>query len=170
MPRRLRCLVIGESPGAPGSLCFYDPIPSGTDPVRVRRLLLQALTEDRVVFSPSLESFKEAGFVFDHVIREQLDMEEVEIERDRAANFESELAASATHLLPLIERAESVWAMGMMARNAMACLNPSIPKKRQPLTPPYRLNDKIFTSRYFTRFTSQETATRLVNQITAFIP
>lgn len=76
--------MIGESPGAPGSPCFYDPIPPEGDPVLVRRLLLRALTQANLLSSPTLESFKDAGFVFDHAIREQLDMTHVEIERDKA--------------------------------------------------------------------------------------
>jgi hypothetical protein len=170
MPQRLRCLIIGESPGAPGSACFYDPILPSSDPVKVRRLLLRALTNDHILTAPSLEEFKAAGLVFDHAIREQIDMGLVEVDRDKAAKFESVLAASATHLLPLIEKAESVWAMGFIARNAMTGLFASIPKKRLTLTPPYKLNDKIFVSRYLTRFTNQDAANEIVRQASKFIP
>jgi hypothetical protein len=164
-------LIIGESPGAPGSAYFYDPIPpTGDDPVIVRRLLLQALTEVKILPSPSLETFKDSGFLFDHPIRAQLAMAEVRSERRNAERFESNLAASATHLPPLIDRAQSVWAMGWIARNAVVRLVPSITAKRRSLTPPYRLNEKIFVSRYFTRYTTQEKANQLVKQIIEFIP
>ena len=169
-PRRLRCLVVGESPGAPGSSCFYDPIPFSGDPVKVRSLLLQGLRHENIIDVSSLEAFKEAGFLFDHAIREQLDMAQVQVERDRAKKFTSKFAESATHLPPLIEKAESVWAMGDIARNAMLCFFPSIPREHRPLTPPYRLSEKIFTSRYFTRFTNQELVNEIVGRVSRFIP
>jgi len=107
-PAKLRCLIIGESPGAPNSPYFYDPIPAGRDPVLVRRLLLKALEEARILPTPTLEAFKDRGFLFDHAIRAQLPMTDVKRERKAAEKFQSKLAMSATHLNPLINRAENV--------------------------------------------------------------
>jgi hypothetical protein len=52
----------------------------------------------------------------------------------------------------------------------MVCLFPSIPTKRRRLSPPYKLNEKIFVSRYLTRFTNQQITDEIVRQITEFIP
>src|SRR5262245_51252006 len=75
-PDTWRCLIIGESPAAPGAAYFYDPIQE-PDPVLVRRLLLRALTRAKFIAAPTLEALKEAGFAFDHAIRCQLPMEEI---------------------------------------------------------------------------------------------
>lgn len=43
-PIEVKCLFVGESPGKPGAMYFYDPIPVlGRDPVDVRRNLLKSL-------------------------------------------------------------------------------------------------------------------------------
>ena len=39
-PEARQCLIVGESPGAPGGDYFYDPVPSGRDPITVRCHLL----------------------------------------------------------------------------------------------------------------------------------
>jgi hypothetical protein len=170
-PRRLRCLIVGESPGAPASPYFYDPIPpTGHDPVIVRRLLLRALTQAKILPSPNLDAFKDNGFLFDHAIRAQLPMAEVKKERKNAERFDSKLAKSATHLMPLVGMAECVWAMGWIARDAVVHVVPSVSMKRRSLTPPYRLNEKVFVSRYFTRYTAQEKANEVVKRIVEWIP
>jgi hypothetical protein len=156
---------------APASPYFYDPIPStGHDPVIVRRLLLRALTEAKILPSQNLDAFKDNGFLFDHAIRAQLPMAEVNSKRKDAEKFESKLARSATHLLPLGRVAESVWAMGWIARDAVVHVLPSVSMRRRSLTPPYRLNETIFVSRYFTRYTTQEKANQVVKQIMEWIP
>jgi hypothetical protein len=69
-PHNKRCIVIGESPGAPGSLHFYDPIPAkGRDPVAVRRRLLGEMVNAGILAEPTLEDFKGNGFFFDHAVR-----------------------------------------------------------------------------------------------------
>ncbi len=158
-PKELRCLVVGESPGGPGSPYFYDQIPvDEDDPVTIRQNFLGALARLKIIASPTLESFRDGGFVFDHAIRAQLPMERIQLERALAAKYESKLASEALHLRPFIEEAQSVWVMGLIARNAVASLYPSIPRQRRKLTPPYQIEQmpKILVSRYLTRMAESE--------------
>src|SRR5262245_31777357 len=71
-PAHPRCLIIGESPGAPGGAYFYDPVPAGRDPVTVRRQLLAGLERARLLPTNTLEAFRAEGFAFDHAVRCQL--------------------------------------------------------------------------------------------------
>lgn len=170
-PRELKCLILGESPGAPGAHYFYDPIPGlARDPVDVRRNLLAALANSGLISSPTLEAFKGAGFLFDHAIRCQLPMSEVKQEWELAKKYLSQRAAGATHLRPLAEAAQKVWVMGYIARNAVACLYPSIPRNKRKLTPPYQIPEepKFFVSRYLTH-TEESGVTQIVECVKAFL-
>ena len=151
----LRCLIIGENPGGPGAEYFYDPIPREIrDPIEVRRNLLEGLVASGLIASPTLEAFKEAGFLFDHAIRCQLPTNEIRREWRLATRYASPRAENATHLMPLIQQAGKVWAMGYVARNAVALLCPEIPRdpRRISKTPyPTRIGEtKVFVSRYLT--------------------
>lgn len=168
-PGELRCLIVGESPGTAGSAFFYDPIPR-TDPVGVRRLLLPALAEAEIIRHPTLEDFREAGFLFDHVVRCPLSMRAIARERQRAQRYRSVRAAGATHLRGAIEAAPKIWAMGHIARNAVADLFPRFPRTRRRLTPPYAVEGRVFVSRYLRpRFDSPEAARRVVATFERFL-
>jgi hypothetical protein len=169
-PRELRCLIIGESPGAPGAPYFYDPVPE-RDPVLVRRLMLSSLARAGLITAPTLAAFQDGGFLFDHAIRCQLPMEEIQRERRRAQRYRSIHAARAEHLREAIEAASSVWAMGLIARNAVAALYPEIPKEQRRLNPPYRISaaPKFFVTRYFSRWTSTADVDRIVLAVRGFL-
>lgn len=156
-PRHLKCLIIGESPGNPGSDYFYTPLPRiGSDPIAIRANLLSGLDEAGLITSVSLEAFREGSFVFDHAIRCTLNLKErIAKERQRATRYSSPLAHSATYLRPLIEEAEKVWAMGHIARDAVVFLcqadYPSMKESlNRTLTPPTQ-HTKFFFSRYLNR-------------------
>jgi hypothetical protein len=156
-PRHLKCLIIGESPGNPGSDYFYTPLPSvGLDQIGVRANLLSGLHAAGLIASVSLEDFREGGFVFDHAIRCTLDIKErITKERQRATRYSSPLAHRAAHLRPLIEEAEKVWVMGHIARDAVVFLcQADYPSMRESLnrtlTPPTQYA-KFFFTRYLNR-------------------
>ncbi|HYD47507.1 MAG TPA: hypothetical protein VEB21_04135 [Terriglobales bacterium] len=166
-PDLIRCLIVGESPGNPGAPYFYDPIPTDRrDPVGVRRVLLAALHAAGWIAAPSLEAFKAAGFLFDHAVRCQRPMAEIDGLRARARRFRGAVTPLAEHLRPLLEEAEQVWAMGALARQAIADLDPTMPRLRRPLTPPYVSEGTypIVISRYFTRI-GAAIAADLVRQV-----
>jgi len=161
LPRKLRCLIIGESPGGIGAKYFYDPIPRGIkDPIEVRRNLLTGLAASGLISSPTLEAFKKKGFLFDHAIRCQLPIAEIERERRLALRYASPRAENATHLQPLIQQAAKVWAMGHIARNAVAFLYPEIPWGPAQISKapyPTRIPEtNVFVSRYLNRITFDE--------------
>lgn len=156
-PKRLRCLIIGESPGNPTSLYFYDPIPQEKkDPVGVRSQLLRGLCEIGLLTAPILENFKEEGFLFDHGIRCPLSLKSIiEKERQLAQRFKSSLAHRANYLKEEIALAEKVWVMGHVARDAVLHqLKNQGQETHEPLksrfTPPFQ-TEKFFFSRYLTR-------------------
>jgi hypothetical protein len=104
-----RCIVIGESPGAPGSLHFYDPIPAkGRDPVAVRRRLLREMVNAGILAQPTLEDFKANGLFFDHAVRCQIPMDIIKRDRPSAARYSSNLVQSEQHLGSLISQYERV--------------------------------------------------------------
>src|SRR5262245_24079378 len=77
-PKVPRCLIVGESPGNPGSLHFYDPIPVGRrDPVSVRHRLLNELVAVGLLQAATREDFAEKGYFFDHAVRCQIPMKNV---------------------------------------------------------------------------------------------
>lgn len=171
-PRREVCVIIGESPGAPGEAYFYDPIPPDRkDPVGVRGMLLPALVQAGLIASSTLEAFRDAGFVFDHAIRRQIPMAVVRKERERALRYRSDWAARATHLVKPVEAFPVVWVMGRIARNAIATVKPATAVKRK-LDPPYVLDaePRLFFSTYFRpRFDSPETVKNVVAQFKRFL-
>jgi hypothetical protein len=74
VPRPLRCLVVGEGPGFRNtSPYFYQQHPHlgepKKDPVEVRGYLLDALHAQGLVRAPTLEAFRDGGFLFDHALR-----------------------------------------------------------------------------------------------------
>jgi len=64
MPKPVRCLIVGENPGDVTSEYFYEP---PTDPrrdrVRVRRELLNGLHRVGLITEPTLEAFRDTGFL-----------------------------------------------------------------------------------------------------------
>ena len=146
-PVRKRCIIIGESPGAPGSFHFYDPIPTiGRDPVAVRQRLLREMVNSGILAHPTLEDFKAHGFFFDHAVRCQVPMKIIERDRVAAARYHSTLVSSQQHLRSLIPQYEQVWVMGYLARAAVAFLG-FISEERRKITPAYR-KDPFFISPY----------------------
>jgi hypothetical protein len=134
-PLMKRCIVIGESPGAPGSLHFYGPIPAkGLDPVAVRRRLLGEMVNAGILAQPTLEDFKANGFFFDHAVRCQLPIHIIERDRSSAARYRSNLVQSQQHLGLLIPQYEGVWVMGYLARAAVANLS-FISRTARKITP-----------------------------------
>ncbi len=177
-PSQPTCLIIGESPGPPGAAYFYDPIPTGRDPVAVRRHLLAGLTRAKLVSSNTLEAFAVSGFVFDHALRCQLEMARIERERTLARKYDSPLAEQATHLVEFIGQFPRVWVMGHMARNAVACQDQSLPAVCRLLTPPYVVpgvgdrdaeDRQFFVSRYFTRFDKDATVDAIIGPLRQFL-
>jgi hypothetical protein len=163
-PPVLHCLIVGENPGDVGSRYFYSD-PFDPDRVIVRKNLLAGLHSAGILATPTLDAFRSAGFIFDHAIRCRLPSEVINRERQLAMRYASPRAAAAEHLRPLIDRAETVWAMGYIARNAVANLFPEIARIRNRIGgSPYPCHlpeaPKIFVSRYFTRI-SEEVASSI---------
>jgi hypothetical protein len=151
-PKVPRCLIIGESPGNPGSLHFYDPIPSGRlDPVRIRHNLLDQLVVEGLLQSATLEDFRDKGYFFDHAVRCQIPMKIVITDRRRARSYRSQLVATQTHLAKLIKAFDRVWVMGHMARNALANLG-LIAINPCSLIPAYTEGRRFFISPYVRRY------------------
>jgi len=142
------CLILGESPGKPGSLHFYDPIPIGrTDPVSIRRRLLNELVAEGLLQGATCEDFRERGYFFDHAVRCQIPMKIVKRDRQLAQRYQSHLVTTQSHLARLIERFDLIWVMGHMARNAVANLG-LIHADRRGLIPAYTEGRKFFISPY----------------------
>jgi len=113
MPNSLRCLIVGENPGDVTSEYFYEPpAHPKRDRVRVRRELLEGLQKVGLIAEPTLEAFRDAGFLFDHGIRCPLPSATVSQERRKATRYASERAAHALHLIPWLKQARFVWVMG----------------------------------------------------------
>jgi hypothetical protein len=74
-------------------------------------------------------------------------MEKVERDRKLAQRYQSQLVVTQNHLAGLIERFDTVWVMGYMARNAVATLG-YIPADRRGLIPAYTIGGKFFVSAY----------------------
>lgn len=183
LPCQLRCLIIGENPGAIGATYFYDNSHGyDRDPVVVRRKLLCGLHKVGLIHAPTLDAFRDAGFLFDHAIRCHLPSAEVRKERNCADRYDSPRAKSATHLKSLVQKAPKVWVMGRVARNAVAALNCGLPedwekgktKAKQIAKPPYPIqvpqeNPRFFVSCYFTRFTSSKEVEAICKRFRNFL-
>lgn len=169
-PSPLRCLIIGENPGSNKSTYFYDNSQGGQhDSVTVRRNLLRGLYCQKLIDAPTLDAFRDAGFLFDHAIRCHLSPADVRKERSLADRYASPRAKSATHLMPIIQQAPKVWVMGRVARNAVAALdcglledwNEEKTQAKQITKCPYPLmipqgTPKFFISRYLTHVSLKE--------------
>jgi hypothetical protein len=156
-PAILRCLVIGESPGPPGAEYFYDASQrADRDRIAIRRNILRGLTELGILGSPSVGAFVEAGFMLDHAIRCQLPLSTVARERSRASRFRSRLVERPFHLRDLISRAERVWVMGHIARNAVRNLGVELPKQVALDPPSVALDGRTFVSRYLNHLPPRE--------------
>ena len=156
LPRRLRCLIIGENPGSEASEYFYAvPKSYVKDAVVVRRCLLRGLHAQKLIREATLEGFRDAGFLFDHAIRCPLPSSVVEDERRAARRYASTRVMNPTHLCPWLSQATAVWVMGHLASNAVANATVEFPKKRRRISMhPYpgeiSPRSKFFLSEYFT--------------------
>jgi hypothetical protein len=163
MPKTVRCLIVGENPGDVDSEYFYEPpADPKRDRVRVRRELLEGLTQVGLIAEPTLEAFRDAGFLFDHGIRCPLPSSVVKEERLKAQRYASERTAATAHLGPLLKQAPLVWVMGHVASNAVVNATPDFPKERRKISkPPYpgpaAPGARFFVSEYFHRFNKRET-------------
>jgi hypothetical protein len=162
MPKTLRCLIIGENPGDVSSPYFYEPpADPATDPVLVGRDLLAGLHEKGLIAAPTLEAFRDGGFLFDHAIRCPLPREIVEDERLRAQHFRSLRVAHPEHLRAHLARASLVWVMGHVAANAVANVARDFPKvhrkiSQRPFPGPIAPGSRYFVSEYFHRFNGEK--------------
>ncbi|GJL58112.1 MAG: hypothetical protein NPIRA03_09690 [Nitrospirales bacterium] len=169
--KNLACLFVGESPGSLGSPHFYTPIPEyKSDPIEVRRYLLPALSHKKIISSPSLEAFRDKGFLFDHTIRCQLATQIIENERTLARKHMSRLAHAARHLIPLLNEAPKVWIIGFIALDAVTHFSQDnltyieeIPKEGRII------NQKYFLSHYLRRFDSHEKIQTIVDRFESFL-
>src|SRR5262249_4324279 len=113
MPEPLQCLIVGENPGR----CDFGVLlRAASDPkrdrVRVRRELLNGLDKVGLISEPTLEAFRDAGFLFDHAIRCPLASFAVNKERPKANRYDSERVAHPTHLVAALKRARVVMGDG----------------------------------------------------------
>jgi hypothetical protein len=157
MPRTLRCLIIGESPGDLDSEYFYTaPKDYDQDRVAVRRCLLRGLHQHELISQATLEVFRDAGFLFDHAIRCPLPPEIVNAEREAAMRYASQRVLCPNHLRRILDESPVVWVMGHLASNAVANIVSDFQKvKRRVSQPPFpselTLGSKFFLSEYLTR-------------------
>jgi hypothetical protein len=159
VPDRLRCLIVGENPGSATTAYFYD----GNREVAIRSLLLEGLYRVGIIAASTLSAFRNAGFLFDHGIRCHLAGAEVATQRRLARTYSSPRANAATHLTAFIRSASSVWAMGYVARNAVAAACAAFPRDARDIARcPYSMQlqeaPKFFASRYLTRAPREDVA------------
>jgi hypothetical protein len=163
MPKPLRCLIVGENPGDVTSEYFYEPpADPKNDRVRVRRELLDGLHDVGLIAGPTLEAFRDAGFLFDHAIRCPLPSSSVDQERLKANRYASERVANPAHLVPSLTQARIIWVMGHVASNAVANATSDFPKEKRkisqpPFPGPITPDSRFFVSEYFHRFNKKET-------------
>jgi len=166
LPSILRCFIVGENPGDRTSEYFYNPPASyALDRVVVRRALLDGLYRRGLIVEPTLEGFREAGFLFDHAIRCQLSSEAVKSERQKATRYASPCVGNADHLRPWLAKAHVVWVMGHLASNAVAKICPTeFPEQkrkisRRPFPCEVARNSKFFLSEYLSWRTKDSAST-----------
>src|SRR6266704_1278466 len=88
LPHTLKCFIIGENPGDTTSQYFYEkPSSYDSDGVVVRKALLRGLHQHGILREATLESFRDAGFLFDHAIRCQLSSAMVSAERQKTIRY-----------------------------------------------------------------------------------
>jgi hypothetical protein len=156
LPHTLKCFIIGENPGDKTSQYFYEkPLSYSSDGVVVRRALLRGLHQHGIIHEATLESFRDAGFLFDHAIRCQLPSTMVSVERQKAIRYVSSRVENPSHLAPWLTQAEVVWVMGHLASNAVANLTTEFPKLRRQISmPPFpaevQPSSRFFLSEYIT--------------------
>lgn len=156
LPRSLRCLVVGENPGAATSEYFYAcPASYGTDTVVIRMSLLRGLHQQGLILEATLGGFQDAGFLFDHAIRCPLSAKVVARERQNAMRYASRRVRDPVHLRIRLAHATVVWVMGHLASNAVANATGDFPKQRRqisklPYPGPISRRSKFFVSEYFT--------------------
>lgn len=178
LPRTVRCLIVGENPGALDSEYFYMvPTNYASDRVIVRRCLLRGLYYEKLIHEPTLDAFCDAGFLFDHGIRCPLPRNEVEIEHRAAKLYKSRRIGSASHLVPLLTQSSTVWVMGHIASNAVATATEIstadiFPKEQRLISKaPYPCElapgSRFFLSEYFSRW-NQRDAQRICEAFARF--
>lgn len=137
LPRILRCFIVGENPGDKASQYFYEPPESyASDPVVVRRALLRGLHQHRLIREATLEAFRDAGFLFDHAIRCQLDSDTVSTERQKAMRYRCRYVEAPVHLGTWLATAKVVWVMGHLASNAVGNATTDFPRQRRRISRP----------------------------------
>ena len=124
LPTHLRCLIIGESPGSDPEKYFYNEHRT----VAIRTIMLRELHRHGLIKRPSLERFRDAGFLFDHAIRCLLPSQTILHEAKLAGRYMSSRAADAAHLEPFLNIQSPVWLMGRIARNAVVTPRSEFPK------------------------------------------
>jgi hypothetical protein len=156
LPPVVRCLLIGENPGDSYSKYFYErPRSYDADKVAVRRALLHGLHQQGLIAEPTLEGFRDAGFLFDHAIRCHMPANVVAKEREKAKRYASTLVGGADHLRRWLSEANLVWVMGHLASNAVAKATPAFAKQERKISmPPYpgpiAADSRFFVSEYLT--------------------
>lgn len=156
LPATLKCFIVGENPGDTTSQYFYEkPSSYNSDGVVVRRALLRGLQQHGLVQEATLESFRDAGFLFDHAIRCQLSSSLVSAERQKATRYASPRVENPIHLGPWLSQAVVVWVMGHLASNAVANVTMEFPRQRRKISmPPFPAevgpSSRLFLSEYIT--------------------
>ena len=121
----------------------------------------RGLHQEKLIRQPTLDAFRDAGFLFDHSIRCPLSSEEVKTERRAAILYRSVRAKNFAHLVPLLSRASTVWVMGYIARNAIANATIEFPKENHKISKsPYpgmvENASRFFLSAYFSRWNQRD--------------
>lgn len=162
LPRVLRCFIVGENPSDTTSQYFYEaPDDYASDAVVVRRALLRGLHEHGLIPEAKLEAFRDAGFLFDHAIRCQLDSDTVGAERQKAMRYASGRVQNPAHLRPWLAQAKVVWVMGHLASNGVGNAIAEFPRQRRRISlPPFpgsiAPGSRFFLSEYLSWRTESE--------------
>jgi hypothetical protein len=149
VPNKLRCLIVGESPGEDAEKYFYNE----RRRVAVRTLMLRGLHRHGLITEPNLVAFRKAGFLFDHAIRCLLDSDIIRHEAALAQQYASSRAGAAAHLDAFLGAESAVWVMGRIARNGVANPRSEFPRDTSEISKapnPRWLPDapRFFVSRY----------------------
>jgi hypothetical protein len=150
LPRILRCFIVGENPGDTTSQYFYEPPETyASDAVVVRRALLRSLHEHALIPEATLAAFRDAGFLFDHATRCQLDSDTVSAERQKAIRYASRRVEDPVHLRSWLAKARMVWVMGHLASNAVGNATSEFPRQRRRISLPPFPASSASGSRFF---------------------
>ncbi len=173
VPHALRCYIVGENPGDTNSQYFYDaPESYELDTVVVRRAILRGLRQHGFIREATLEAFRDAGFLFDHAIRCQLDSKTVSAERQKASRYACRRVDNPTHLRPWLAQTKLVWVMGHLASNAVSNATPEFPKEKRRISlPPFpgsiAPQSRFFLSEYLS-WRTESKATRFCESFARF--